>query len=60
MYPAERANDGLIPPSGQVEGDYAFRSNREQNPWWRVDMLEVYNVTAIFFMNRGHNVYWGE
>lgn len=42
---------------GNRESDYHKRScthtAQETNPWWRVDLLDVYRVTAVTITNRG-------
>ncbi|XP_063735000.1 fucolectin-7-like [Eleginops maclovinus] len=42
---------------GNREGDFHFGScthtDTEDNPWWRVDLLESYIVTSIIIANRG-------
>lgn len=42
---AEHGNDGI--DSGQV-----FHTVNEANPWWRVDMQDVFCIHAVYFMNR--------
>lgn len=42
---AENGNDGIY--SGET-----FHTKNEANPWWRVDMQEVYCIHAVYFMNR--------
>uniref|UniRef100_A0A674A7M0 Fucolectin tachylectin-4 pentraxin-1 domain-containing protein n=1 Tax=Salmo trutta TaxID=8032 RepID=A0A674A7M0_SALTR len=42
---------------GNRESDYQLGScthtAQETNPWWRVDLLDVYRVTAVTITNRG-------
>uniref|UniRef100_A0A674A5T1 Fucolectin tachylectin-4 pentraxin-1 domain-containing protein n=2 Tax=Salmo trutta TaxID=8032 RepID=A0A674A5T1_SALTR len=45
---------------GNRESDYQLGScthtAQETNPWWRVDLLDVYRVTAVTITNRGNVV----
>uniref|UniRef100_A0A673VZK5 Fucolectin tachylectin-4 pentraxin-1 domain-containing protein n=1 Tax=Salmo trutta TaxID=8032 RepID=A0A673VZK5_SALTR len=45
---------------GNRESDYYKRScthtAQNTNPWWRVDLLDVYRVTAVSITNRGDDV----
>ncbi|KAM9400688.1 uncharacterized protein ACWYII_030539, partial [Salvelinus alpinus] len=45
---------------GNRESNYPLGScthtTQETNPWWRVDLLDVYRVTAVSITNRGDEV----
>ncbi|KAL0189936.1 hypothetical protein M9458_017035, partial [Cirrhinus mrigala] len=42
---------------GNRESNYAHGScsitKQDRNPWWRVDLLDVYNITRVSITNRG-------
>lgn len=52
---AELGNDGVYPTS---DVEMMFHTRREDNPWWRVDLLDTYCIQAVYFMNRGHLAQW--
>ncbi|XP_071234236.1 uncharacterized protein [Salvelinus alpinus] len=49
-----QANNAI---DGNRESDYfkvhCTHTEQETNPWWRVDLLDVYRVTAVTITNRG-------
>lgn len=48
---AEKAIDGNLSP---VFGDGSCTHSKPQtNPWWRVDLLDVYKVESVTITNRG-------
>ncbi|XP_055757088.1 uncharacterized protein LOC129835476 [Salvelinus fontinalis] len=54
LYGDGQANNAI---DGNRESNYHKRScthtQQETNPWWRVDLLDVYRVTAVTITNRG-------
>ena len=43
---AGRGNDGML------YGQYGFHTEAEENPWWRVDLLDVYRLREVRIFNR--------
>ncbi|XP_067217492.1 pentraxin fusion protein-like [Chanodichthys erythropterus] len=48
---AEHAVDGNRNPLASAGS--CSHTNRDSNPWWRVDLLDVYRVTRVSITNRG-------
>ena len=48
--PASRAIDGNR--DSHYESGSCTHTNTENNPWWRVDLLESYVVTSVIITNR--------
>ncbi|XP_055782156.1 uncharacterized protein LOC129857689 isoform X3 [Salvelinus fontinalis] len=48
--PAKRAIDGIWNPT--YEDHSCSHTLGETNPWWRVDLLETYQVTSVTITNR--------
>uniref|UniRef100_A0AAZ3QRQ4 Fucolectin tachylectin-4 pentraxin-1 domain-containing protein n=1 Tax=Oncorhynchus tshawytscha TaxID=74940 RepID=A0AAZ3QRQ4_ONCTS len=54
LYGDGQANNAI---DGNRESDYhkmsCTHTEQETNPWWRVDLLDLYRVTAVTITNRG-------
>ncbi len=46
------AQDAAGAVSGEVGVDFAFHTVQEDEPWWRVDLGEVYCITEVWLFNR--------
>jgi hypothetical protein len=38
--------------SGHFPSEYAFHTEKEDNPWWQIDLMSVYPIEAIVVHNR--------
>ncbi|XP_034533075.1 fucolectin-like [Notolabrus celidotus] len=47
---AEKAVDGNRDP--RYENGFCAHTKKESNPWWRVELQDVYKVTAVMVTNR--------
>ena len=59
-FEASKANDGVYCPqttTSDVELSSLAHSKREDNPWWRVDLLRVHCIWAVNILNRGNRKY---
>jgi hypothetical protein len=50
LQPAEDAAGAV---DGVKSGKWGFHTGRQKDPWWQVDLGEVYNVSKIIVLNRG-------
>lgn len=50
--PEEDAKGGN---DGAISGSYGFHTEREQNPWWQVDLEQVFTVQEVRLFNRHDN-----
>ena len=56
LHKASYANDGVYRPQGTIgiaELSSIAHSLREDNPWWRVDLLRLHCIWAVNVLNRG-------
>ena len=56
VHEASYANDGVyrpLFPNITYELSSLAHSLREDNPWWRVDLLRVHCIWAVNILNRG-------
>lgn len=49
---ADRANDGICEEHSEELFSIAH-TQKEQDPWWRVDLEKVFQVYAVAVLNRG-------
>ncbi len=42
---------------GQITDRYGFHTDHEENPWWLVDLMDVYLIHAIRIFNRQDEAY---
>lgn len=47
---AERAVDGIKIAPGAAS--FCTHTKKEKNPWWRLDLLDIYYVSAVTITNR--------
>ena len=47
-----KPNDALGGVNGIKNGSFGFHTDKEVNPWWEVDLLDVYKLTEIWVYNR--------
>ena len=55
LHKASYANDGVYRPQGTIgvaELSSIAHSLREDNPWWRVDLLRIHCIWAVNILNR--------
>jgi hypothetical protein len=45
-------DDGHGAVDGVINGRFGFHTNIEPNPWWQVDLGDVYGITEIVVFNR--------
>ena len=51
---AKYANDGVYRSHGNISELSALaHSHKEDNPWWRVELLRVHCIWAVNILNRG-------
>lgn len=39
--------------NGIKSGEYSFHTDLEANPWWQVDLQEIFPITSLRIFNRG-------
>ncbi len=47
-----KPNDALGAVKGVKNGSFGFHTAKEVNPWWQVDLLDVYKLTQVWVYNR--------
>jgi FkbM family methyltransferase len=47
-----KPNDASGGVNGIKNGSFGFHTDTEVNPWWQVDLLDVYKLTEIWIYNR--------
>lgn len=47
-----KPNDALGAVNGIKNGSFGFHTDTEVNPWWQVDLLDVYKLTEVWIYNR--------
>jgi len=47
-----KPNDSQGAVNGIKSGQFGFCTNQEVNPWWQVDLLDVYQLTEVRVYNR--------
>lgn len=52
LSPWSRHGEAANAVSGAIGGDFAFHTGHEAQPWWQVDLKNVYPVEAIVVHNR--------
>ena len=58
LLEAKYANDGVYRAKGDIsELSSLAHSEREDNPWWRVDLLRIHCIWAVNILNRGDGKY---
>lgn len=55
-YGAEYAVDGNR-GTDHIQDKCAHTGDGDTNPWWRVDLLDVYTITSVRILNRGMDKY---
>ncbi|KAF5900043.1 fucolectin-like, partial [Clarias magur] len=50
-YPAKLAIDGNT--ASTLSSGSCTHTNADYSPWWRVDLLEVYDISTVIITNRG-------
>jgi hypothetical protein len=50
QYSTKEGANGAI--NGRKTGRFGFHTNVEKNPWWQVDLENVYNLSTIVVYNR--------
>lgn len=52
--PTYNGNDGVYPTDSNPDYAAFVTECGEFGPWWRVDLLDPFCVTAVYFMNVGY------
>lgn len=47
-----KPNDALGAVKGTTNGSFGFHTDKEVNPWWQVDLLDVYKLIEVRVYNR--------
>jgi len=54
-YSAPGAVDGIYLVDDMLDGTASMaHSKKENRPWWRVDLVDIYCVWAVNILNRGN------
>ena len=48
-----KPNESIDAVNGTKTGDYSFHTDLQLNPWWQVDLEEIYPIFSIIIFNRG-------